>query len=148
MSRTWVVGQGSDGHDNQVIAIGQTRGDLGGGLPAGKLAEELLDVLNLEGALLEPVMANQILHVRHAPRCGRPGARLARLGNPLILISSDGEAHADMSRPLLVLVLGVTALMVLSWALGRVISGCAPHFRRHGGVDVSAAPAGTDRGCR
>jgi hypothetical protein len=26
-----------------------------------------------------------------------------------------------MSRPLVVLVLGVTALMVLSWALGRVI---------------------------
>lgn len=26
-----------------------------------------------------------------------------------------------MSRPLVVLVLGITALMVLSWALGRVI---------------------------
>jgi hypothetical protein len=26
-----------------------------------------------------------------------------------------------MSRPLMVLILGVTALMVLSWALGRII---------------------------
>jgi hypothetical protein len=43
------------------------------------------------------------------------------MGNPVILISSDGEAHAGMSRPLVVLVLGVIALMVVSWALGRIL---------------------------
>lgn len=33
-----------------------------------------------------------------------------------------------MSRPLVVLVLGITALMVLSWALGRVIFWLRVHF--------------------
>ena len=44
-----------------------------------------------------------------------------------------------MSRPLVVLVLGITALMVLSWALGRVIFWLRVHFppaprRRAGGA--------------
>ena len=33
-----------------------------------------------------------------------------------------------MSRPLVVLVLGITALMMLSWALGRVIFWLRVHF--------------------
>lgn len=36
-----------------------------------------------------------------------------------------------MSRPLVVLVLGVTALMIVSWALGRVIFWLRATFPPH-----------------
>lgn len=49
-----------------------------------------------------------------------------------------------MSRPLVVLVLGITALMMISWALGRVIFWLRVHFppargRRAGGTSKRSA---------
>ena len=46
---------------------------------------------------------------------------MARLGNPVILISRHAEPHPRMSRVLLVIVLAVVALMVVAWALGRIM---------------------------
>ena len=45
-----------------MIAVDEALDDLRGGLLAGEVEEELLDVLDLERALLEPILPNQIFH--------------------------------------------------------------------------------------
>ena len=45
-----------------MVAIGQALHDFGSGLLAGEIEEELLDVLDLECALLEAVLLDQIFH--------------------------------------------------------------------------------------
>ena len=49
------------GHQNLMVAVRQPLHDLGGALLPRKVEEELLDVLNLERALLKPVLLDQIL---------------------------------------------------------------------------------------
>ena len=58
-------------------AARQPADDLGGGLLARELAEELLDVLDLERALLEIVLGDVIFHVscRALLRDPRPVSR-------------------------------------------------------------------------
>ena len=58
---------GSSGSGASAIRISDSRSlqaveDLGGGLAPRKLAEELLDVLDLERAGLERVLLDQIFH--------------------------------------------------------------------------------------
>ena len=48
-------------HQNKVVAVLQAPDDLGGGLPALVFAEELLDVLNLQRALLEWILRDAML---------------------------------------------------------------------------------------
>src|SRR5204862_1518767 len=57
-----VVGQGRRGQQDQVRSAGETAHDFGGGFLARKLAEKFLDVLNLEGTLLELVLIDLIFH--------------------------------------------------------------------------------------
>ena len=45
-----------------MIAVDQPLDDFGGGLLAGEVEEELLDVLDLERALLKAVLPNQVFH--------------------------------------------------------------------------------------
>src|SRR5262245_16743706 len=61
-----IVGQRRVGEQDQVRAADQTAGDFRRGLLARELAEELLDVLNLERALLEIVLRDVILHGKRA----------------------------------------------------------------------------------
>ena len=60
--RAGVVGQRRLRHHDVVIAVGQAVDDLSRGLLAGEIEEELLDVLNLEGALLEAVLFQEVIH--------------------------------------------------------------------------------------
>jgi hypothetical protein len=57
-----LVGQRRLRHQDQGLAVAQPRHDLVCGLLARELAEELLDVLNLERARLEGVVLDQVLH--------------------------------------------------------------------------------------
>ena len=56
-----VVERGLD-HVDQVLAVLQPLDDLGRRLLAAELAEELLDVLDFERALLERVLLDDLLH--------------------------------------------------------------------------------------
>ena len=58
----WIVGQRRRREQNEVRPSLETAYDFRGGLLAGKLAEVLLDVLNLERALLEIVLRDVIFH--------------------------------------------------------------------------------------
>lgn len=57
-----VIGQRGLGHQNLVIAIGQPLDHFVGSLFSGKIEEELLDVLDLEGSLLEAVLLEEVFH--------------------------------------------------------------------------------------
>ena len=59
--RRRVVGQRRLGHQDLELAALEPLDDLGRRLPLGKLVEELLDVPDLERALLEWVFPNQIV---------------------------------------------------------------------------------------
>src|SRR5262245_32801923 len=65
---TRVVGERRVRHENQMRAALQARDDFRSRLLARKLAEVLLDVLNLQRALLERVLGNEIFH-SNQPRC-------------------------------------------------------------------------------
>ena len=56
------VGQRRFGHEDLVIAVGQALDDLGRGLFPREIEEELLDVLNFQGALMEAVLLQEIFH--------------------------------------------------------------------------------------
>ena len=60
--RRAVVGKRGLGHQDLVIPIGQPPDDFAGVLLARKIEKELLDVLDLERALLERILPNQIFH--------------------------------------------------------------------------------------
>ena len=60
--RRAIVGQSGLGHQDLVVAIGQPVDDFGRGLLAGEVEKELLDVLDLERALLKPILPNQVFH--------------------------------------------------------------------------------------
>ena len=45
-----------------MVAVGQALHDFGCALLTRKIEEELLDILDFEGPLLEAVLANQIFH--------------------------------------------------------------------------------------
>ena len=57
-----IVGKRGLGHQDLMIAIRQPRDDLRRGLLAREIEEELLDVLNLERALLEPILPDEVFH--------------------------------------------------------------------------------------
>ena len=57
-----VVGKRRLGHQDLVIPIGQPPHDLAGVFLAREIEKELLDVLDLERSLLEPILPNQIFH--------------------------------------------------------------------------------------
>ena len=57
-----VVAEGRVREQDEVGAAGQPAHDLRGGLLARELAEELFDVLDFEGALLEVVLGDVIFH--------------------------------------------------------------------------------------
>ena len=48
--------------EDLMVSIPQALHDFCGGLLPGKVQEELLDVLNLEGALLERVLLEEVFH--------------------------------------------------------------------------------------
>ena len=60
--RRWVVRERRLGHQDLMVAVGQPLHDFGCALLAREIEEELLDVLDFEGPLLEAVLANQIFH--------------------------------------------------------------------------------------
>jgi hypothetical protein len=77
---TGVVGQRCFRHQNLVIAIAETRDHFVGGFLPGKVEEELLDVLDFQCSLVEPVLLQGIFHSQKrvtisASRGGLPASR-------------------------------------------------------------------------
>src|SRR5215471_3270800 len=64
---------------NRMLAIGQPADNLRRGLLPRKLAEELLDVLNLEGALLQLVVGDEVFHSAPSPQPSALWAILAQV---------------------------------------------------------------------
>ena len=60
--RRSIIGQSGLGHQDLVVAIGEPAEDFGRGLLAGEVEKELLDVLDLECALLKPILPNEVFH--------------------------------------------------------------------------------------
>ena len=89
--RAGIVGQRRAREQNQVRAALQAPDDFGRGLLARKLAEELLDVLNLERALLEVVLGDVIFHV---PQLAR-----ALLASILAQVSRSETVRLKTSAP-------------------------------------------------
>src|SRR5439155_769881 len=62
--RARVVGQRRLGHQDLMIAIGETLDHLGRGLLPGEVEKEFLDVLDFERALVQPVLLQEVFHNR------------------------------------------------------------------------------------
>ena len=60
--RRAIIGKSGLGHQDLVVAIDQPVDDLGRGLLAGEVEKVFLDVLDLERALLKPILPNQVFH--------------------------------------------------------------------------------------
>ena len=60
--RAGIVRQGGFRHQDQRFARLEPRDDLGGGLASRELAEELLDVLNLERSAFDWILLDQVFH--------------------------------------------------------------------------------------
>ena len=60
--RPRIVGQRRLGHQDLMVAIVEAVDHLRGGLLAGEIEEELLDVLDLERSLLEAGLLQEVFH--------------------------------------------------------------------------------------
>src|SRR5215472_14200235 len=75
-----------------MLTVRQTADDFGRRLLARKLAEELLDVLNLERALFQFVVGDQVFHSALSPQ---PLALSPAISLSLLLYLCPGVAERD-----------------------------------------------------
>ena len=115
-----VVGQRGFGHQDEVFAAVEPAEDLLGRLAPGELAEELLDVGDLQGALFEAVVLDEVVHaavtsspwlVRGQTACGvrsghsapardsRPNGGREQDTSPRRILRRDRPAAARACRP-------------------------------------------------
>ena len=117
---------------------------LGGGLSPRKLAEELLDVLNLERPALDRILLDQIFHgvERIIGLSLELTVRLASSLKPPDLSPSRGTCARGRSRP------ASSAVAVVGSAARRRIAGLAPQLGQHGREQVVGLPSAGSRGDR
>ena len=89
--RAGVVGQRRFGHQDERFPAAQAIDHFGRGLPPRKLAEELFDVLDLEGAGFNRVLLDEVFH-------RRTGDYRADTPSPGERIQSRGEKASLRSR--------------------------------------------------